>query len=99
MKPLVDGLVRLQTQQCNEQYDYTVKMPRGFDLVGDAVSETIDVKGVGKVEVNIRQRGRKIKIHRALRIDKDIITSDDYADFRRIMQLWSQHKELYVRGK
>lgn len=89
----------LKTQQCNEQYDYTVKMPRGFDLVGDAVSETIEVKGVGKVEISVRQRGRKIKIHRALRIDKDLITSEDYAGFRRLMQLWSQHKELYVRGK
>ena len=89
----------LKAQQCDEQYDYTVKIPRGYDLVSKDIKESIEVNGVGRVEIDIRQKGRKLKIHRALRVEKDIITADDYADFRRIMQLWSQYRELFVKGK
>ncbi|MBQ4377187.1 MAG: DUF3857 domain-containing protein [Bacteroidales bacterium] len=89
----------LQASQCDETYNYTVAMPKGYKMLGNAVEVSEAVEGIGKVEIRVKQSGKKLKVNRHLVIERDIITSKNYADFLRLMQLWAQYREFYIKAK
>ena len=89
----------VQTEKTNQKYNYTVRLPKGYKMIGDEVKISDAVEGIGKVEISVKQSGRKLKINRNIVIERDIITSENYADFLRLMKLWSQYREFYVKAK
>ena len=74
-------------------------MPKGYKMLGNAVEVSEAVEGIGKVEIRVKQSGKKLKVNRHLVIERDIITSKNYADFLRLMQLWAQYREFYIKAK
>lgn len=89
----------VQARQCQEEYEYTVELPKRLQLIGGNVKQTLSFDGVGKVEIVVKQSGRKLSICRKLTLEKDIIMPTDYPSFLKLMQLWSQYRELYLKTK
>ena len=89
----------VQVRQCQEEYEYTVELPKRLQLIGGNVKQSLSFDGVGKVEIVVKQSGRKLSISRKLTLEKDIIMPTDYPSFLKLMQLWSQYRELYFKTK
>lgn len=89
----------VQARQCQEEYEYTVELPKRLQLIGGNVKQSQSFDGVGKVEIVVKQSGRKLSITRKLTLEKDVIMPTDYPSFVKLMQLWSQYRELYLKTK
>lgn len=86
----------LLTHKCAESYHYTIPLPKGAKIVGNKIDISKKVKGLGEVSVTIKQKGNTLDVKRNLTIEKDIISTQDYKDFREIIQIWGSYNQVQV---
>ena len=89
--------VPVSVKPCNEQYSYTIKLPKKTKLVGKIIPVDYRVEGVGSIAVSVKQKGRKIVVTRNLVITCNEVDMEHYADFRRMMQDWQRGRTLVVK--
>lgn len=84
----------------NEKYTYTIELPKNFEPVNSAMSQRFECKA-GYVSIEFKPKGNKIEITRELNISKTEIKSEDYNDFRLMINAWLDlnAKMLVFRGK
>ena len=88
----------LQVANETESYSQTITLPDGMKMVGKPIAVKKALKGLGTMEINIRQEGSKIIATRSLTIERDIIKeAKEYKAFRQWMQLWWQYNEIIVK--
>lgn len=89
----------LQASTASEFYHYTIDLPKGVKLLGDEIDIDYSIPNVGAVSVIVKQKGTKLLITRRLNLRKNVVTSAEYASFRRIMTDWARGRELYFKTK
>lgn len=82
-----------------EDYTYTVALPEGIRMVGKPVAIKKKLKGVGQMEISIRQEGNVLHVHRMLSIPESetIAIGKQYNTFREWMILWNQHRTITLQ--
>lgn len=88
----------VQAGNVSEFYHYTMTLPKGAKLMGGNV-EVAYTLTVGSISIIIKQKGNKLIITRSLRLNKPVVTRNDYASFRKIMTDWNDYKELLFTVK
>lgn len=83
-----------------EEYDYSIALPENLILCTPTMEKRID-NAIGSLLISIRQEGQQISVHRSLKIDKKIITPQEYPAFRQLITAWSddQQKQLLLKRK
>lgn len=87
----------VKVQPVDERYQYTVMLPYGVKMISKNVKIEQKEDGIGSVEIKIRQDGNKLTIVRHLTIMTDLITVDQYDEFRELVQIWNSNKELLFK--
>ena len=91
-----ERLSPVQVRRCNETDKYTIQLPKGAKLVGDKIEASKKASGIGEVSISIKQKGNTLEIKRNLVIEKDIISVEDYKDFREIIQIWGSYSQVQL---
>lgn len=89
--------VPVAIQPCDEQYHYTISLPKKVNLVGKGIQIKRSVEGVGNIEISVKQKGRRLDITRKKVITCSEIDTAHYADFRLMMLDWQRGRELFVK--
>ena len=79
----------LSTTACDVNVEQTFSIAKGLKLVGGDISRKASHKGIGSVEISIKQDGNKIKVVRRIKIEKTLIPVADYAKFRQLLATWN----------
>jgi len=82
------------------RYQYTIDLPESMELV---TGETeIEKSGdIGQVSIKIEKEGGKVSVDRHVKINKGIISSEEYPTFREMVSLWKKddYKTLTLKEK
>ena len=89
----------LQASACDVRTDVTFLLPKGLKMVGGNISRKLAFDGVGSVEYIVKQSGTKLRLVRNLKIEKSLISVDDYAKYRQLMAVWQSVDEVLLRAK
>lgn len=89
----------LLTQLCNENYSYTVKLPKGMKMISPACQIDKKFDGIGTLHIKVKQSGRKLNIERSLVLEKEIVTAQDYDKFRQMMTAWAGNCQFLFKMK
>lgn len=81
----------------NVSDEYT--LPKGMKMVGSTVNEDLTYNGIGSVKISIKQKGKKLIVERTLKLEKSLITTADYANFRRLIATWQSNDKVLLRNK
>ena len=81
----------------NVSDEYT--LPKGMKMVGSTVNENLTYNGIGSVKISIKQKGKKLIVERTLKLEKSLITTADYANFRRLIATWQSNDKVLLRNK
>ena len=89
----------MQATSCSidEQASYT--LPKNFKLMGDGIEKKLSFKGLGSLEISIKQSGKTLKITRNLRLEKSLIPADEYSNYRLLLATWQKADNLIFRTK
>lgn len=88
----------LATSACDIKSNITHLLPKDVKLVGGKISHKLK-NDVGSLEITVKQSGKKLKVVRNLTVNKSIITTDEYADYRNLIALWQSVNSLLLRKK
>jgi len=75
----------------SETYEFKMTIPSTHALVSQEVDTTLQ-NTAGEVHIKIAVEGNGIEIYRKLLLNKKIIPSEEYADFRDLYLLWNNKK-------
>ena len=75
----------------NEEYEYIYSIPGDAYLVTEETFTIIDNE-VGSVKLELLQRENTITYKRSISFKKRIISVDEYASFKKLMDLWNTAK-------
>ena len=89
----------LQASACDISSDVTYILPKGVKMVGGNISRKLSFPGIGKVEVSVKQSGKKLRIVRSLKVEKSLIPVSDYENYRKLMSVWQSLDGILLRAK
>ncbi len=95
----------LQVKNGKEHNKYTISLPRTpkHHLVGKPVQINRTVKGVGSINISIREtENGSIEVDRSIEILVDggiIYGSKQYKAFRKMMQEWNQYNTITIKAE
>jgi len=72
----------------NEEYTFIIKRPKGFKVISP-VNMTMVENELGVCCISQEAKEDNVIITRKLKINKAIIPSENYANFRQIVSLWN----------
>ena len=81
----------------NVSDEYT--LPKGMKMVGSTVNENLTYNGIGSVKISIKQKGKKLIVERKLKLEKSLITTADYTNFRSLIATWQSNDKVLLRNK
>lgn len=86
---------------CDLNSDVTYTLPKGLKLVGGKTDRSLDFPGIGSMQVSIKQSGSKIKVVRKLKIEKSVISPNEYARYRQLISSWQtfEGRNILLRAK
>lgn len=86
---------------CNLSSDITYTLPKNLKLVGDGIQRQLDFPGIGSLEVSVKQSGKKLHVVRKLKIDKSIISTEEYGRYRQLIATWQtlSREQLLLQQK
>ncbi len=86
---------------CNLKSDVTYTLPKGLKMVGGKIEQSIDFPGIGSMKISAKQSGKKIKVIRSLKIEKRIISPEEYNNYRQLLATWQSFEErsILLRAK
>lgn len=71
-----------------EEYNYTLELPRELQGCTPAINKKIENQA-GQLSIIITPEGSTIKVHRSLKLRKNLITPKEYAAFRQLILEWN----------
>ncbi len=77
--------------------EYT--LPKGMKMVGAAVDRQLSFQGLGSVKINVKQKGKKLVVDRKLKLEKSLVTSADYPNYRCLIAIWQSTDNILLRSK
>ena len=84
----------LQAARCDQEYSYTLDNEKGSLL--KPVNIAYSIEGLGSISISIKQNGDHTDVIKHLSIEKDIISPEEYQDFRRLIIDWTQYNTIYM---
>lgn len=70
-----------------EEYDYEIEIPEGYSFANRELN--VEVKSrAGSVKITSKIKGNKMEIERELHLEKNVISPDDYQEFREMINQW-----------
>ncbi|MBO4588688.1 MAG: DUF3857 domain-containing protein [Bacteroidales bacterium] len=85
----------LQAARCDTTYSY--KLPDDPHSLLKPVNLSYSVQGLGSISISIKQVGHHTEILKHLSIEHDIVSPEQYQDFRQMMIDWNQYNKIYLR--
>ncbi|NVO10375.1 MAG: DUF3857 domain-containing protein [Bacteroidales bacterium] len=84
----------------NESYSFAFTLPKGFNLISPMNEAKVE-NSLGMCDIVRTEKDGKIIINRKLVINKAIIPTENYSDFRQIMTLWSDKNlnKVVIKGE
>jgi len=81
-----------------ENYEYTMTLPEGISLFSIPVKNEISNKA-GKFLFEIKSEGNKVVVSRKIKLNSRIIASENYNDFKALMDNWNnpRQKEIILK--
>ncbi|MCP9612287.1 DUF3857 domain-containing protein [Coprobacter tertius] len=73
---------------CDEQYTYTITLPDTLINCSPNMEKKLNNR-IGDLFISIKQNGQTINITRSLKLKKQLITPQEYSDFRQLMMEWN----------
>jgi hypothetical protein len=70
-----------------EYYEYEIEIPAGFEFVNEKQAVNHKSKA-GSVKIELSPKGNVISIKRELNLNTQVISVEDYADFRTLVNEW-----------
>ncbi|MDP2424039.1 MAG: DUF3857 domain-containing protein [Bacteroidales bacterium] len=70
-----------------EKYEYTIELPEDYEIINQKFEKSLS-SVAGFVNISILPSGNHLHIKRVIKIDQKIISADDYAGFRDIINAW-----------
>lgn len=70
-----------------EYYEYEIEIPAGFEFVNEKQAVNHKSKA-GSVKIELSPKGNTISIKRELNLNTQVISVEDYADFRTLINEW-----------
>ncbi len=89
----------LQSSACDLSQTDTYILPKGVKLMGGSVNDKLSFDGLGSMQVSVKQSGNKLKVVRKLKLDKSLVPTSDYANYRKLIAAWQSHGSVTLRMK
>jgi hypothetical protein len=89
----------LQSSACDLSQTDTYILPKGVKLMGGSVNDKLSFDGLGSMQVSVKQSGNKLKVVRKLKLDKSLVPTSDYANYRKLIAAWQSHGSVTLRAK
>ena len=89
----------LRSQACDLQSTITIPLPAGLKMVGGSVSHHLEYEGVGRLDISIKQSGKKLKVQRNLKLEQSVVPPADYSHFRQLLATWQSVDKVLLRSK
>ena len=81
----------------NVSDEYT--LPKNMKMVGAAIDRQLSFQGLGSVKISVKQKGKKLIVDRKLKLEKSIVTTTDYPNYRRLIAIWQSTDNILLRSK
>ena len=78
-----------------ENYEYTLSLPDGWKLYTDPSKIELSNKA-GHYLFELKQEGAKLVISRKIRFSENVISVENYADFKSLMDNWNNPRQREV---
>ena len=88
----------VQTCTCDDEYSYTIHLNDKATLV-NPTETAYNIDGLGSISISVSQVGDDIEVTKHLKLDTDIVDTDHYQDFRRMLIDWTKCNTLYLKLK
>lgn len=72
---------------CDNNFHYTLELPKGARLMGGDVDLRQQVEGIGEVSVNITQKKRNVEMTIHIQVLASSISPEKYEEFRKMVSL------------
>ena len=79
----------------NERYD----LPKGMKLIGSGTDIKLDYPGVGKLEIRVKQSGKKLQVVRNLNLVQTMVPAEEYARYRELVATWQSVESVLLKTK
>lgn len=70
-----------------ESYAFEIEVPAGFEYVNEKLAVNLKNKA-GSVKIEISPKGNRISVKRELTLDRQVISPQEYTDFRMLVNEW-----------
>ncbi len=87
----------LMGQACDLKCSITIPLPSGVKMVEKAIVRNLEFAGIGLVEIKIKQSGSKLKVVRNLKLEKSVVSPEEYAAYRQLLAAWQTSGEVLLR--
>lgn len=78
----------LSTTACDVNIEQTYPIEKGLKLLGGDIEQKASYRGIGSVEISVKQKGNSLKVVRRLKIEKTLIPVNDYSKYRQLLAIW-----------
>lgn len=89
----------VQTHATNETYTYRYRVSHDMEMVEKPIDINYAKSGLGSISISIAREGDDIVVKKRLTLLNDIITAEQYADFRQMMIDWNAYNTIYLKSK
>lgn len=89
----------LVTTACDYTSSLTYTLPKGMKMVGSDIKHSLKYDGIGSLEISVKQSGKKLKVVRNLKVEKSLISIDEYAAYRKLIATWQSVDKVLLRSK
>lgn len=79
----------------DESYEYTVEIPEGYEFVNKKAKESWKNKA-GSVSITMAPKGNQIVVTRQMTIDNKLIQTEQYNEFRELINAWLDENQRKV---
>ncbi|MFW5721043.1 MAG: DUF3858 domain-containing protein, partial [Bacteroidota bacterium] len=76
------------SQEINESYDYSLKLPDGFVFTAPSSEKELS-NDLGSVFVKINAENKTLKIEKKLLVNRSIINPEEYSQFKDLIEIWN----------
>lgn len=86
------------SNQINESYNFSLTIPKEFSLVAPIKKELSNE--LGSVLIEINAAGNNIHIVKSLKINKDLISSEEYINVKNLLDIWNKktYNEIILKS-
>ena len=89
----------LLSSACDLRQTDTYTLPKNVKLMGGSINEKLSFNGIGSMQVSVKQSGKKLKVERKLKLEKSVVSVEDYENYRKLIAAWQSYGSVMLRTK